>query len=213
MSSNASRTSFLRVLAAFVLLFSTYLVSKAQNSCECGEPSRGTVTCERDQEPFCIVRSGKVDARCKTSGGRSGSTLQRYLIEQAVGRPLTEVEWSNPELQKSLETGKVQLKNWDGKTVSVTLRPTSEFQENRIRDFEPPPASSKSNSSAASAGGPSKPAPTPERACEVCVEVNGVSHCKSIGSEDPEETQSAVTALCDSNAVCLKQKPKVKCKP
>ena len=118
----------------WAILLSCITTITAQKTCPCGDPPQGTVTCENTQEPFCIVRNGKVDARCESSRGKSGATLQRYVLEQAVGRSLTDEEWKNAELQAGLAKGQALVKDAKGYDVLVKMRSTSDFEKSPTLD-------------------------------------------------------------------------------
>src|SRR5258705_5791686 len=101
MLSNVLLTKSCMLCASLIILLSGSLLAFGQKSCECGEPSLGTVTCEDDQEPFCIVKAGKVHGRCRSRGKRTGSGLDMWVLSQALGRPVSESELKDPEVQES----------------------------------------------------------------------------------------------------------------
>ncbi len=135
MKSNVFDRDLRIAIVGLAVLLGNGAVSMAQKSCECGEPSQGRVTCENKQEPFCVVKNGKIDARCRSSRGKYGAALQREILEEALGRPLTDAEWRSAELQASLAKGEVSLKDTEGKALLVMLRPTSDFE--KLPQLEP----------------------------------------------------------------------------
>jgi hypothetical protein len=129
MKFSAVTTEGRTAIFGWVIFLSCSTTITAQKTCDCGDPPQGTVTCENTQEPFCIVKNGKVDARCESSSGKSGATLQRYVLERAVGRSLTDEEWKNAELQAGLAKGQALVKDAKGYDVLVKMRSTSDFEK------------------------------------------------------------------------------------
>jgi hypothetical protein len=201
-------------LVTLGLLLGGWVSAAAQKSCECGEPSQGTVTCEANQEPFCIVRSGKVDARCSSSSGNRGA-FQRLVLSEAMGRALTDKEWLNPELQESLKDGKVKIKNAQGKNVWVTFRseesPYKNLPYERPEPDKPQPlnpsATIKTTTSVQSSSS------EPAESCEVCVVTEGLTKCRKVAGENKEKVRATVTSLCGLDYACVKREPKINCDP
>jgi hypothetical protein len=212
MLSSAHQYRRLTVSAAWLMLLSCLTLAHGQNSCECGDPSLGTVTCEDDQEPFCVVKSGKVHGRCKSKGGRSGATLQRWVLSEALGRTVSTEELQNPLVQQSMRSGRVLLKNADGKLTWVTFRPIKEPLRSplddklRKQDFEKKQDVEK-KPMAINASGAS------DSDCEVCVLISKTTHCKKLAVKSEKELRASHAELCGSNKSCLSTPPSVKCKP
>jgi hypothetical protein len=208
---SVQRTRGLMLCAASIVIMSWFPVAYGQKSCECGDPSLGTVTCEDDQEPFCVVRSGKVHGRCKSKGGRTGDALQRWVLSEALGRTVSNKELQDPQVQQSMSSGKVLLKNSDGKPTWITFRPTKELQlspleENlRKQDFQKNEQLEKQSvATSASAS---------ESVCQVCVVRSGATHCKKLADKTEKELKASQAELCGSDRLCLYSQPSVKCGP
>ena len=212
MLSNVQRTKLLRVCAALMMLSSGCLFAYGQKTCECGEPSLGTVTCEDDQEPFCVVKSGKVHGRCKSKGNRNGAQLERWILTEALGRPVTDAELRDPSVQQGMLSGRVQLTNADGKLVWVTFRPLkggaqfSPMNQDLQNQLEKKKKSENESVQTASMA-------SSESNCEVCVELSGATHCKTIASQTEKELKATRAELCGSDQSCLDRPPSIKCKP
>lgn len=224
MSFNVAHRPFFVCAALFVLL-SVPGVALGQNSCECGDPSLGTVTCEDDQEPFCSVRSGKVHGRCKSKGQRTEAEVQRWGISEALGREVTAAELQEPEVQQAMATGRVRLRNAQGKLVWVSFRPTKEIQRAPYEftpDHKPQAGkgvivigstaagtttgASKAGTSASSSAGTEPP-------CEVCVIRSGEWECKRADAKTAEQLSAARAELCKSDQPCLNRRPSLNCSP
>ncbi len=212
MSSSVQQPKLLILCAAWIMLLSGFQLAYGQKSCECGDPSLGTVTCEDDQEPFCIVRSGKVHGRCKSKGGRSGATLQRWVLSEALGRTVSNEELRDPLVQQQMRSGRVLLKNADGKLTWVTFRPIKELQrspiddELRKQDFEKKEKLEKEPMATGAAA-------ASESDCEVCVVRSGATHCKKLADKTEKGLRASHAELCGSDRTCLNTPPSVKCKP
>jgi hypothetical protein len=206
MISIATRTKLLMIVATLGALLSGSLIAFGQKSCECGEPSVGTVTCEDGQEPFCTVRSGKVHGRCKSSGGRRGESLQRWIFSEAIGRPITDSEWQAPEVQDSLKAGGFVYRTEDksGELIRVTFRPSKDLEQS---PSEKPDLLIRRPEDLTKETGPT------ETTCEVCVVVSGVNRCKTIASKSEKDLKAAAAELCQSDRPCLNKPPAVKCPP
>jgi hypothetical protein len=198
MISSARRTKLVKLFAAMSIILSGSLVAFGQKICECGRPPVGTVTCENNQEPFCIVRDGKVDGRCTSSGGRRGESLQRWVLSEALGRPVSDNEWQAPKLQQALKSGSFVWSDEKGKDeILVSFRPLKDLQQ---MDWQRKPED------------PDRQSGRPE-ACEVCVLVSGVNRCKIIVGKSEKELKAAAAELCQSNQLCLNRSPSIKCAP
>lgn len=189
--------------AVLVLTVFSYIEAAAQKTCECGDPSIGTVSCEQNLEPYCLVDGSKIKAGCKSPGGRNGKELQRFMIEQALGRSLTEVEWKSPEVQNGIKDGALQVRNADGKIVWISVRsPKGDGPLNDKTPFRNPEPS----------GGGAVAGANTEIECEVCRNDVLGTHCKNVKSAKEADIKAAVAELCGSDAQCLARKPKVTCK-
>lgn len=227
MSSSVLRRSFLPAAALFLLVNTPALVV-GQKSCECGDPSLGTVTCENDQEPFCMVRAGKVHGRCRSKGQRSGTELQRWVFSQALGREVTDSELRDPAVQQSMAEGHLMLRNADGKLTLINFRPTKDLQrtpskiELKAPEFQREPEKGiivdsmigpSATSATAATSASTSISTVGDSACEVCVMRAGVRECKKSDVRTENQLNIIRAELCKSDQPCLDKKPSVKCLP
>ena len=203
MKSIARQTKLFSPWAALSLLLAVSFVNLGQKRAECGNPPTGIVTCEDDQEPFCLLRDKKFYARCKSSGQRTGATLERWVLSEALGRQVTDAEWRDPEIQQGIRSGSVTLKDASGQKVVVSFRPIQTPANPAPLKRESPSLNPKAMGEAASL----------DRSCDVCVVVSGALKCKRVATDSNERVKAAAAELCESDTQCLKSSPIIKCRP
>ena len=110
--------------AIVFLVFGEYALLQGQsNQCKCAEPPGGTVTCEKDQIPICIVKDGKVTSECRSRPSDRKTVAQQnaWLLSIVLGKKVTV-----SELLRSEEYQKILLESrWGSASAQISFLPFS----------------------------------------------------------------------------------------